>query len=157
MKSDLGWCGPTNFRHRPGTLLTLKGVQLWWGGWGCGGELFLVQLLTLKGVQQLWWGRWGGGGELLLIKLLLLRPAGASGHWAGCAVPRATTGNKEQVVRMGNYPLRFLQGCGSGSESKSESGLDSGFNRVSGSRCGSGSRRAKMTHKSRNFFSKFMF
>jgi hypothetical protein len=37
----------------------------------------------------------------------------------------------------------------------SDQGCGSGFNRVSGS--GSGSRRAKMTHKSRKFFIKFMF
>jgi hypothetical protein len=99
MKSDLslGWCGPTNFRSRPGTLLTLKGVQqLWWRRWGGGGEL-LVQLL------QLWWGRWGGGGKLL-VQLLLLRPAGASGHGAGCAVPRATTVNKNKSFADGDSP-----------------------------------------------------
>jgi hypothetical protein len=69
MKSDLslGRCGPSKFRSRPGTLLTLKGMQLRWGG---GGKL-LVQLLTLKGVQQLWWGRWGCGGKLL-VQLLQL-------------------------------------------------------------------------------------
>ncbi len=67
----------------------------------------------------------------------------------------------EQIVRMWYLKFRsqsnletslaYDQGCGSGSGFVS----GSGFNRVSGS--GSGSRRAKMTHKSRNFFEKFMF
>ncbi len=51
--------------------------------------------------------------------------------------------------------LPFMQGCGSGSGMDSDS--IGSVDPDPDSKSGSGSRRAKMTHKSRNFFLKFMF
>ncbi len=66
---------------------------------------------------------------------------------------------KEQVVRIGNYPLPFLQGCGSGSESGSGLDPDSigSVDPDPDSESGSGSRRAKMTHKRRKNFQSSCF
>ncbi len=70
----------------------------------------------------------------------------ADPHYLGVAKAGAGPLNRLFFLWV-NQLIRELQGCGSGSVS------GSGFNRVSGS----GSRRAKMTRKSRNFFTSLCF
>ncbi len=66
---------------------------------------------------------------------------------------------RDVTSRSTHTSVSFFPGCGSGSVSGSGLDPDSigSVDPDPYSESGSGSRRAKMTHKSRNFFEKFMF